>query len=140
VISVAGYLHPTLGPWLGRYTLPLAIGVPLLAIGRGRADRPARAERRIVIPAASVIVILALCGQAAVCWHASTLFFTRPPATPWLATPGPTPYLDAAVGSGLLALGALGVLASIAWAEYRGPPDRPAPGTRRCHATASSPS
>jgi hypothetical protein len=129
VIGVAGYLHPALGPWLGRYTLPLAIGVPLLALARGRADRPARAERRIVIAAASIIVILVLCGQAAVYWHASTLFLTTPPATPWLATPGPAPYLDAALGSGLLALGALGVLASIAWAEYRGPLARPAPGT-----------
>src|ERR1019366_7392685 len=49
VIGVAGYLQPAIGPWLGRYTLPLAIGVPLLALARGRADRPARAERRIVI-------------------------------------------------------------------------------------------
>ena len=140
VISVAGYLRPALGPWLGRYTLPLAIGVPLRAIARGRANRPARAERRMVIAAASVIVILVLCGQAVVYWHASTVFLPTPPATPWLAAPGPTPYLDAALGSGSLALGALGILASIAWAEFRGPLARPAPGTRRSHVTASSPS
>ena len=137
VISVAGYLHPALGPWLGRYTLPLAVGVPLLAIARGR---PGRAERRIVIVLAAVVMILVLCGQAAVYLHALTVFRTVPPPTPFIARPGPTPYLDAAIGSGLLALGALGILASILWAEYRGPRAHPAPETRRSGAAAPAPS
>jgi hypothetical protein len=137
VITVAGSLHPAIGPWLGRYTLPLAVGVPLLAVARGR---PAHAERRIVIVLASVVIILVLCGQAAVYWHASSLFLTAPPRTPFVATPGRTPYLDAVIGSGLVVLGALGILASILWAEYRGPLAHPAPETSRPGAAAPAPS
>jgi hypothetical protein len=110
VIGVAGYLHPSVGWWEGRYTLPLAIGVPLLAVARGR---PGQAERRGVIAAALVIVAAVLFGQAAVFWHALATWQARSIAHP--------PYLETALGSGLLALGALGVLASIAWAEYRAP-------------------
>jgi hypothetical protein len=108
VIGVAGYLHPSVGWWEGRYTLPLAIGIPLLAVARGR---PGQAERRVVIPLALVIVAAVLCGQAAVYWHARANWLARPIVHP--------PYLDTALGTGLLALGALGILASIAWAEYR---------------------
>ena len=85
VITVAGSTHPAIGEWLGRYTLPLAVGIPLLAIARGR---PAYAERKIVIALASVVLALVICGQAAVFWHASTLFFTVPPDTPFVPTPG----------------------------------------------------
>jgi predicted membrane protein DUF2142 len=127
-ITVAGSLHPAIGEWLGRYTLPLAVGIPLLAIARGRA---AYAERRIVIALASVVLALVLCGQAAVFWHASTLFFTVPPDTPFVPTPGPTPHVDALIGSGLVILGALGVLGSILWAEYGRPLTQPAPETSR---------
>jgi hypothetical protein len=108
VIGVAGYLHPSVGWWEGRYTLPLAIGVPLLAVARGRPGRP---ERRVVILLAMVILVAVLCGQAAVYWHAWATWQARPIMHP--------PYLDTALGTGLLALGALGVLASIGWAEYR---------------------
>ena len=108
VIGVAGYLHPSVGWWEGRYTLPLAIGVPLLAVARGRPGQP---ERRVVILLALVITAAVLFGQAAVYWHATANWLARPIQHP--------PYLDTALGSGLLALGAVGVLASIAWAEYR---------------------
>ena len=137
VITVASSLHPAVGEWLGRYTLPLAVGVPLLAIARGR---PARAERRIVIVLASVVMILVFCGQAAVYWHASTLFLTAPPVTPFVAAPGPVPHLDALIGSGLLVLGALGILASILWAEYGRPTAHPAPETSRSGAASPAPS
>jgi hypothetical protein len=108
VITVGGYLHPSLGWWEGRYTLPLAVGVPLLAVARGRPGQP---ERRVVILLAWVILPAVLVGQVAVYWHAYTNWLARPIAHP--------PHLDTALGTGLLALGALGVLASIAWAEYR---------------------
>jgi hypothetical protein len=133
VITVAGSTHPAIGEWLGRYTLPLAVGIPLLAVARGR---PAYAERRIVVALASVVLVLVFCGQAAVYWHASRLFFTAPPATPFVATPGPTPHLDALTGSGLLILGALCVLGSILWAEYRRPLAQPAPETSRSGAAS----
>ena len=128
VITVAGALHPTIGPWLGRYTLPLAVGVPLLAIA---SSRSAYAERRIAIAAAWVVLLLVFCGQVAVYWHASTVFLTVPPTTPFVIAPPPTPRLDALIGSGLLLLGALGVLGSILWAEYGGPPAQPEPETIR---------
>ena len=51
--------------------------------------------------------------------------------TPFVATPGPTPHLDALIGSVFLLLGALGILGSILWAEYGGPSARPAPETSR---------
>ncbi len=124
VMTLGGSLHPTIGEWLGRYTLPLAAGVPLLAIAGGRA---AHAERKIVIVLASAVLILVLCGQAAVYSHAWTVFLTKPPATPFVAAPGPTPHLDALIGSLFLLLGALGILGSILRAEYGGPSANPAP-------------
>jgi hypothetical protein len=136
-ITVAGALHPTIGEWLGRYTLPLAVGVPLLALARGR---PAHAERRIVVVLASAVMILVLCGQAAVYWHASTVFLTVPPTTPFVVAPAPTPYLDAVIGSGLIVLGALGILASILWAEYGGPSARSGSETSRSGAASAAPS
>jgi Predicted membrane protein (DUF2142) len=137
VITVAGSLHPAIGEWLGRYTLPIAVGIPLLAVAR---SRPALAERRLVIVLASAVMILVLCGQAAVYWHASTLFFTKPPRTPFVATPGPTPHLDALIGSGLVLLGAIGILASILAAEYGGPSSHTAPETSRSGAASPAPS
>jgi hypothetical protein len=137
VITVASSLHPAVGEWLGRYTLPLAVGVPLLAIARGR---PAHAERRIVIVLASAVIILVFCGQAAVYWHAATLFLTSPPVTPFVAAPGPAPHLDVLIGSGLLVLGALGILASILWAEYGRPMAHPTPETSRSGAASPAPS
>jgi hypothetical protein len=108
VITVGGYLHPSLGWWEGRYTLPLAVGVPLLAVARGRPGRP---ERRVVILLAWVILAAVLVGQVAVYWHAYANWLARPIAHP--------PRLDIALGTGLLVLGAAGILASIAWSEYR---------------------
>ena len=136
-MTLAGSLHPMIGEWLGRYTLPLAVGVPLLAVARGPA---AHAERRIVIALASVVLILVLCGQAAVYSHAWTVFLTTPPATPFVAAPGPTPHLDALIGSLFLLLGALGILGSILRAEYGGPSARPAPETGRSGAASPAPS
>jgi hypothetical protein len=136
-MTLAGSLHPMIGEWLGRYTLPLAVGVPLLAVARGPA---AHAERRIVIALASVVLILVLCGQAAVYSHAWTVFLTTPPATPFVAAPGPTPHLDALIGSLFLLLGALGILGSILRAEYGGPSARPAPDTGRSGAASPAPS
>jgi hypothetical protein len=133
VMTLAGSLHPMIGEWLGRYTLPLAAGVPLLAISRGRQ---AFAERKVVIALASAVLILVLCGQAAVYSHAWTVFLTVPPATPFVAAPGPTPHLDALIGSVFLLVGALGILGSVLWAEYGGPSARPAPETGRSGAAS----
>jgi hypothetical protein len=137
LITVAGALHPTMGPWLGRYTLPLAVGVPLLAVA---CSRPAYAERRLAVVAACVVLLFVLGGQVAVYWHASTVFLTAPPTTPFVVAPAPTARLDALIGSGLLILGALGVLGSILWAEYGGPPTRKAPGTSPSGAASPAPS
>ena len=133
-MTLAGSLHPMIGEWLGRYTLPLAAGVPLLAVARGPA---AHAERKIVIALASVVLILILCGQAAVYSHAWTVFLTTPPATPFVAAPRPTPHLDALIGSVFLLLGALGILGSILRAEYGGPSADPVPETS--HSGTASP-
>jgi Predicted membrane protein (DUF2142) len=135
VMTLAGSLHPMIGEWLGRYTLPLAVGVPLLAVAR--ADH---AARKAVVALASVVLILVFCGQAAVYWHAWTVFLTTPPATPFVAAPGPTPHLDALIGSVFLLLGALGILGSILLAEYGGPSARPAPETSRPGAASPAPS
>jgi hypothetical protein len=132
-MTLAGSLHPMIGEWLGRYTLPLAVGVPLLAISRGR---PGFAERKVVIALASAVLVLVLCGQAAVYSHAWTVFLTVPPATPFVAAPGPTPHLDALIGSVFLLVGALGILGSVLWAEYGGPSARPAPETGRSGAAS----
>jgi hypothetical protein len=136
VMTLAGSLHPMIGEWLGRYTLPLAVGVPLLAIARGRA---APAERKVVIAVASAVLLLVLCGQAAVFSHAWTVFLTVPPATPFVPAPGPTPHLDALIGSVFLLAGALGILGSVLWAEFGGPSPRPAPGTGRSGAASPAP-
>lgn len=137
VMTLAGSLHPTIGEWLGRYTLPLAVGVPLLAIARGSAGY---AKRKVVIAAASAVLILVLCGQAAVYAHAWTVFRTAPPATPFVAVPGRTPQLDALIGLALLLLGALGILGSILRAEYGGRPVHGAPETSRSGAASPAPS
>jgi hypothetical protein len=108
LIGVAGYLHPSVGWWEGRYTLPLAIGVPLLAVARGRPGQP---ERRAVIVLALIILAAVLCGHAAVYWHAMANWRAAPIVHP--------PYVDTALGTGLLVVGALGILACIAWADYR---------------------
>jgi Predicted membrane protein (DUF2142) len=136
-MTVAGSLHPSIGEWLGRYTLPLAVGVPLLALASGPA---AHAQRKIVVALASVVLILVLAGQAAVYSHAWTVFLTVPPATPFVAAPGRTPHLDALIGSVFLLLGALGILASILRAEYGGRPAHPAPETSRSGAASPAPS
>jgi hypothetical protein len=136
-MTVAGSLHPMIGEWLGRYTLPLAAGVPLLAVACARAGH---GERKIVAALASAAAILVLCGQAAVFSHAWTVFHTVPPATPFVAAPRPTPHLDALIGSMLLLLGALGVLASILAAEFGGRPARPAPEASRPGAASPAPS
>ena len=137
VMTLAGSLHPMIGEWLGRYTLPLVVGIPLLAIARGAA---AHAERKIVIALASAVLILVLCGQATVFAHAWTVFLTAPPATPFVAAPRPTPHLDALIGSVFLLLGALGILGSILWAEYGGPSARPAPERSRSGTASPAPS
>ncbi len=139
-ITVAGSLHPAIGEWLGRYTLPLAVGVPLLAVAGGRPAHAERRERRVVIVLASAIMILVLCGQAAVYWHASTLFLTVPPRTPFVVAPGPTPQMDGLIGSGLVVLGALGILASILAAEYGGPSSHAVPEKSRSSAPSHAPS
>ena len=134
VMTLAGSLHPMIGEWLGRYTLPLVAGVPLLAVAGARA---AHADRKIVIALASAVLVLVLCGQTAVYSHAWTVFLTAPPATPFVATPGPTPHLDAVIGSVFLLLGGLGILSSVLWAEYGGPSARPA--VEAGHSGAASP-
>jgi Predicted membrane protein (DUF2142) len=137
VMTLAGSLHPMIGEWLGRYTLPLVVGVPLLAIAHARADL---AARKMLTALASAVLILVVCGQAAVYSHAWTVFLTDPPGTPFVTRPRPTPHPDALIGSVFLLLGALGILASILLAEYRGPSAHPAPETSRPGAASPAPS
>jgi hypothetical protein len=137
VMTLAGSLHPMIGEWLGRYTLPLAAGVPLLAISRGRQSF---AERKVMIALASAVLIFVLCGQAAIYSHAWTVFLTVPPATPFIAAPGPTPHTDALIGSIFLLLGGLCILGSILRAEFGGPSARPAAETSRSGAASPAPS
>ena len=100
------FLHPRFGTWQGRYTLPLAIGVPLLAVAGSRLDH---ARHRIVALLASSAILLVLCAQVAVYRGALAVFA---PTTPcWYAS----------FGQALLALGALGLLANIAWTDIRWP-------------------
>jgi hypothetical protein len=103
-ILTFSFLHPRIGIWQGRYTLPLAIGVPLLGFARSRLGR---GEHRIAVLLASCAILLVLWAQLAVYRGASTIFAPL------------THYWYASFGQELLAFGALGLLANIAWADIR---------------------
>jgi hypothetical protein len=124
-ILTYAYLHPQIGIWQGRYTLPLAIGVPLLAVAGGRAGLrdpagPAGAEplgadssadsltrARIVTGLASMAILLVICAQTAVFLSA------------WEAFAPANGHWYPALGRVLLFAGAVALIANVAWADYR---------------------
>jgi hypothetical protein len=117
MIMTYAYMHPALGWWEGRYTLALAIGVPLVGVARSRLDQ---AEYRVVTWLAWSTIILVLLAQAAVYWNAKAKFA----------------LIDAhqhPSGAVLLALGALGLLANIAWADVRWSLASRSPAASRSH-------
>lgn len=114
-------MHPNDGIWQGRYTLPLAIGVPLLGVA-GR--RLGFTEHRFVALLASIVIFLVLGAQVAVYRSAWARF--GPADHHWYVS----------LGQASLALGALGILANVAWADSRwslarrgSTPTRPSPRT-----------
>jgi Predicted membrane protein (DUF2142) len=120
-ILTYAYLHPQIGIWQGRYTLPLAIGVPLLAVASGRPGHPGHAEPgayhgaeptaepRIVTVLASSAILLVIWAQATVFLNAWAAF--GPANGPWY------PYPD--LGRALLFAGAVVLTAHVAWADFR---------------------
>ncbi len=101
VALVATYHNRALSAWQGRYTLPFAIGIALVA-----SSRPRTTEHKLVVPIAAVAVLLALVGQIAVFEGAWAAFGSQPP---W--------YVSA--GRVSVAFGAIIIVATIAWAEVR---------------------
>jgi Predicted membrane protein (DUF2142) len=102
-VIVATYRDKNVEGWQGRYTLPLAVGVALLAVV---PSRPRAAEPRIVVLLASAVILLALLGQIAVfegAWGAYRH------AQHW--------YVP--VGRVFVALGAVVVVTNVAWADVR---------------------
>lgn len=122
-ILIYAYLHPQIGIWQGRYTLPLAIGVPLLAVAGGRAGlgdpaEPLGAESlgadsltraRIVTGLASIAILLVIWAQMAVFLSAWDAF--APANGHWYSYPS--------LGRVLLVAGAVALIANVAWADYR---------------------
>jgi len=110
-ILTYAYLHPQVGIWQGRYTVPLAIGVPLLAVAGGRADRtdPAEplAKARIVTVLASIAILLVIWAQMAVFLNA------------WAAFAPTNGHWYPVLGRALLLAGAIALTANVAWADYR---------------------
>jgi hypothetical protein len=88
----------------GRYRLPLAIGVPLLAVARSRLDHT---EHRIVSLLASGAILLLL-GATATVYRGA-----------WVRFADLVRYRYASLGQAFLILGALAVLTNIAWTEIR---------------------
>jgi hypothetical protein len=96
--EVATYSRSGLGSWQGRYTLPLVVGLPLLAVA---PSRPRPAEPNPVAVPAALILGLVLWGHYALFSHA------------WLHLARPN-YWYVPVGDGLLAAGAVVLVATIA--------------------------
>ncbi|MGO9874550.1 MAG: DUF2142 domain-containing protein [Acidimicrobiia bacterium] len=103
VALIATYHNRALTAWQGRYTLPLAIGIALVCVA---SPRPRTTEHKLVVPIAAVAVLLALVGQIAVFDGAWKAFGNQPP---W--------YVSA--GRVSVAVGAIIIVATIAWAEVR---------------------
>ena len=100
-VEIATYSKSGLGSWQGRYTLPLIVGLPLLAIV---PDRPKRTEWKLMMPAAAVIALLTLGGHYSVFSDA------------WLRVPHPN-YWYVPLGDALIACGAAVVVAIVVWSE-----------------------
>jgi len=118
VALVATYHNRALSAWQGRYTLPLAIGIAMVAVA---SAQPRTTEHKLVVPTAAVAVLLALAGQIAVFDGAWKAFGGHPP---W--------YVSA--GRVFIAVGAIIIVGTIAWTEVRWrqaghEPDRPSPRT-----------
>jgi hypothetical protein len=101
VAEILTYSKSGLGSWQGRYTLPLAVGLPLLAVA---PSRPKPAEWNLVAVPAVVVVLLVLWGQFALFTNA------------WLHVAHPQHWYIP-MGDVLVALGAVVVLATVAWSE-----------------------
>ena len=102
VIEVATYSSRGLSGWQGRYTLPFAVGLPLLAVA---PTRPKLHEKRFVLPLAAAVVVLTVVAQYAVFKNA------------WGALVDPRWYVP--LGDVLFGLGAVVVIAAVAWADRR---------------------
>jgi hypothetical protein len=102
VVEVATYTDRGLSGWQGRYTLPFAVGVPLLAVVPAR---PMRTEWRFVALVVVPIVALTVVGQVVVFKDA------------WGSLVRPDWYVP--FGDVLAAAGAVIVLATVGWAEMR---------------------
>jgi hypothetical protein len=103
-ILTFAFAHPAIGIWQGRYTLPLAIGVPLLAVAGSRSGH---GKQTVAALLASSAILLVAWAQVAVYLGARARFAA------------PVQFRYATLGQALLALGALGVLANIAWTDIR---------------------
>ena len=95
------YSRSGLGSWQGRYTLPLAVGLPLLAVA---PSRPRPAEWNLVAIPAVAVLLLAVSGQFALFNDA------------WLHVAHPKRWYIP-VGDVLVASGAVVLLATVAWCE-----------------------
>jgi len=100
--EVATYNRSGLGSWQGRYTLPLVVGLPLLAVA---PSTPTRVERNPVAVPATLIILLALWGHFALFSHA------------WLHVAHPA-YWYVPVGDGCVVAGAVVLLAAVGWSEF----------------------
>jgi hypothetical protein len=102
LIVVYSYMHPAIGIWQGRYTLPLAVSVPVVAIagvrGRGLENRAA--------PLARGALVLVVVAQVAVFRGA------------WLVWKGPRPWY-VPTGTVLLLGGALLVATAVVGDDAR---------------------
>ena len=101
--EVATYNRSGLGSWQGRYTLPLVVGLPLLAVAPSRS-RPADSPL-LALPAV-MIMLLALWGHVSLFTHA------------WLHLAHPEQWYIP-VGDVLVVAGAVVVVAAVAWCELR---------------------
>jgi hypothetical protein len=91
--------HPKFGEWQGRYTLPLAVAAPLLAVA---CERVPHRMARFDGVAAAIALLAVVCGQIAVTWGVW-------PHAVWYSKLGIT----------LLVLGAAGLVTNLLWNDVR---------------------
>ena len=129
--QVAAYPRAGAGGWQGRYTLPLAVGVPLLAV------IPAAGtwlHRRTVTTIARTTLAACAIGQATAIRSAQQAF-TTPAIARAISPTIPPGHLPAArLGLALLVLGALALIgATITRTTHTTPKRQPPPPIRRQH-------